>query len=207
MVIPNWLFKLLALLGLVDSEEKKIKNMIAVCKDEQLRLRSLLEDQIREVEAIEREIRKLQPKYEEAQGPAKGAYAEMIKPLLQKRNSMEQKQRLLSDNIKAVTAQLATLENLRDVPGNPERTAALERLTMQMQDLNDDMRDQNSALADLEKTQYKGGSQQSTLDLSEFSAAAPARSEEDLLLEKELAEVCGSAVPASSSKTEDKIEA
>jgi phage shock protein A len=79
MVIPDWLFKIFAAIGLVDSEEKKINKMVAGCKDELRRLRSLLEEQITEVANIEREIKKLQPKYEEAQGPAKGAYAEMIK--------------------------------------------------------------------------------------------------------------------------------
>ena len=205
MVIPDWLFNLFAAIGLVDTEEKKIQKMIAGCKEELSRFRELLEMQINEAETIEREIRKLQPKYEEAQGPSKGAYAEIIKPLLQKRAAMAEKQRLLSDNMKAVTAQLAKLENLRDLPRTPERTDALETLVTQIQDLNDDMRDQNKVLEQLEKNEYKG-SETTAPDLSEFTAAAPADARADESLEKELSEICGTA-SASSRKADDELEA
>ena len=205
MVIPDWLFKIFAAIGLVDSEEKKINKMVAGCKDELRRLRSLLEEQITEVANIEREIKKLQPKYEEAQGPAKGAYAEMIKPLLQKRAAMNEKQLLVSENIKTVTAMLTKLENLRDVPATPGRTDTLENLISQMQDLNDDMRDQRKALNKLESIRFDGPASAAP-DLSEFTDAAPkAQAAADDPLAKELAEICGTA-PAAS-KGEEKIEA
>ena len=201
MVIPDWLFKLFAAIGLVDSEEKKLRKMIASYKDELRRLRTVLEEQLSELSDIEREIRKLQPKYEEAQGPAKGAYAEMIKPLLQKRNSMTEEQRVISANIKTLTTMLAKAEILVKAPANAERTSQIENLTSQMYDLSDTIADQESGLKELERAGVKAKAEE-PVELFEESSASSV----DADLEKELAEFNGIAA-APQKSNEEKLEA
>ena len=201
MVIPDWLFKLFAAIGLVDSEEKKLRKMIASYKDELRRLRTVLEDQLSELSDIEREIRRLQPKYEEAQGPAKGAYAEMIKPLLQKRNSMSDEQRVVSNNIRTLTTMLAKAEILVKAPADPERTRQIEMLTGQMDGLGDMIEDQNAAGKELERA----GVSSKTEEPAELVVENPA-STADAELEKELAEFNGTAA-APQKSNEEKLEA
>lgn len=204
MVIPDWLFKLFAAIGLVDSEEKKLRKMIASYKDELRRLRSVLEDQISEISDIEREIRKLQPKYEEAQGPAKGAYAEMIKPLLQKRNSKTEEQQAVSAQIKILNTMLAKAEILIKAPANAERTAQIENLTLHMDDLGETVAEQESGLKELERAGVRKKETEPLVFPGE--TAGNTESTADAELERELAELCA---PASASKesNEEKIEA
>lgn len=201
MVIPDWLFKLFAAIGLVDSEEKKLRKMIASYKDELRRLRTVLEDQLSELNDIEREIRRLQPKYEEAQGPAKGAYAAMIKPLLQKRNSMSEEQQVVSNHIKTLTTMLTRAEILLKAPADPERTRQIEILTGQMDTLGDMIEDQNAAAKELERA----GVSSKTEEPAELVVENPA-STADAGLEKELAEFNGTAA-APQKSNEEKLEA
>lgn len=201
MVIPDWLFKLFAAIGLVDSEEKKLRKMIASYKDELRRLRTVLEEQLSELSDIDREIRKLQPKYEEAQGPAKGAYAEMIKPLLQKRNSMSEEQLVISNNIRTLTTMLTKAEILVKAPADSERTRQIEMLTGQMYDLGDMIEDQNAAGKELERAGVRAKAEE-VADLFEESSADSA----DAGLEKELAEFNGTAA-ASQKSNDEKLEA
>ena len=200
MVIPDWLYKLFVALGLVDSEKKKIKKMIAAYQEEIRRLNDALQSQIGEIRDIDREISKLKTKYEEAQGPAQSAYAEMIKPLLQKRKSMEEQQAVIGAQLKTVTALLAKAEIMEKAPANEARTGEIADMTDRMEDLNDILNEQSEGLKDLERASYK------TKDSTPLELNEPENAIDDEF-EKELAAFVSSSEPAPRESAEEKTEA
>ena len=171
MVIPDWFYNLMTGLGLIDSEEKKLRKKIAANEESRRNLNHELDLYIKRIRNLEAQIKVLRPEYESAHGAEKNIISAKIKPLLQELEQMKEKERLTSLNIKNLTDIIHTDELQLQQLQNPDIIEDLEDTIDKKKDIVYDMREQTRASEKLESVKLPGEENESPdFSESDFSA-------------------------------------
>ena len=171
MVIPDWLYNLMTGLGLIDSEEKKLRKKIAANEESRRNLNRELDLYIKRIRNLEVQIKVLRPEYESAHGAEKNIISAKIKPLLQELEQMKEKERLTSLNIKNLTDIIHTDELQLQQLQNPDIIEDLKNTIDKKKDIVYDMREQSREAEKLESVKLPGEENESPdFSISDSSA-------------------------------------
>ena len=191
MVLPDFLIRLLEILHLKDSEEKKLEKRIAQCDENIRSLNQGLEEQVKAIKDMEAEFRELKAQYDTSSGPVRETLAVRMKNILKQRERMGERRQIAEQQM---NAEMLVRHNLklqlehRQHPDNHD----LEEIRDEKIDIIDDLKEQAKTIEELEKTTLKKSSEKDEdfekafqaaedefkdVDLS-FSAPKPEKKEE-----------------------------
>ena len=191
MVLPDFLIRLLEILHLKDSEEKKLKKRIAQCDENIRSLNQGLEGQVKAIKDMEAEFRELKAQYDVSSGPVRETLAVRMKNILKQRERMGEQRQMAEQQMNAemlVRHNLTLQLEHRQHPDNHD----LEEIRDEKLDIIDDLKEQAKTIEELEKTTMKKSSEKDEdfekafqaaedefkdVDLS-FSAPKPEKKEE-----------------------------
>ncbi|MBO4527576.1 MAG: hypothetical protein J5743_08115 [Victivallales bacterium] len=191
MVLPDFLIRLLEILHLKDSEEKKLKKRIAQCDENIRSLNQGLEGQVKAIKDMEAEFRELKAQYDTSSGPVRETLAVRMKNILKQRERMGEQRQMAEQQMNAemlVRHNLTLQLEHRQHPDNHD----LEEIRDEKLDIIDDLKEQAKTIEELEKTTMKKSSEKDEdfekafqaaedefkdVDLS-FSAPKPEKKEE-----------------------------
>ncbi|MBR6058675.1 MAG: hypothetical protein IKP58_10955 [Victivallales bacterium] len=192
MVLPDFLIRLLEILHLKDSEETKLKKQIAQCDENIRSLNQGLEQQIKDILALETEFRELKVRYDAASGPVRETLAVRMKSILEQREHMTENRKMSQQQLKSEKIVKHNLGLQLEYIQHPDNHD-LRELQEEKKDIIDDLKEQAKTLEELEKTTLPKDDEKDVdfdkaldntedefkdVDLS-FSAPAPEKKEEE----------------------------
>ena len=154
MVLPDFLIRLLEILHLKDSEEKKLKNRIAQCDENIRSLNQGLENQVKAIKDMEAEFLELKTQYDTASGAVRETLAVRMKNILKQRERMSEQRQMAAQQMNAemlVRHNLVLQLEHRQHPDNHD----LEEIRDEKMDIIDDLKEQAKTIEQLESMTLK----------------------------------------------------